>query len=217
MPTDARLKKLQRVARLRQPGLTVVLEDLHDPHNLGAISRSCDAFGLQDIHVVFQREQPFDPKEKGKNSSTATNKWLRYHMHRDAATPLRELKEAGWQLVATAVAPQAEAIFSADFCGQRLALLFGNEKTGLSPQALAMADRLVALPMRGIAQSVNVSVAASIFLYEVTRQRIARCPERLSSTPEQGEETLAYFLEMHESLARRNKGRRKDRANKAET
>ena len=212
MPTEERLNKLRRVAQARQAGLTVVIEDVFDPHNLGAISRSCDAFGIQHINVIFETHPEFDPKEVGKNSSTATNKWLEYRIHRGTETALRTLKQEGWELVAAALDDEAESIFEANLCLPRIALLFGNEKTGLSSTALALADRKVRIPMRGIAQSMNVSVSAALCIYEVTRQRMARCPQYLSMAPEQVARTLDYFVEMHEHLGRRNKRLRRERA-----
>ena len=212
MPTAERINKLKRVAQARQAGLTVVIEDVFDPHNLGAISRSCDAFGIQQINVVFETDPGFDPKEVGKNSSTATNKWLEYRIHRGTETALRTLKGEGWELVAAALDPDAESIFEADLCQSQIALLFGNEKTGLSSTALSLADRLVAIPMRGIAQSMNVSVSAALCIYEVTRQRMARCPQYLSMAPEQVARTLDYFVKMHKHEGRRNKRLRRERA-----
>ena len=214
MPTDRRINKLERVAQARQAGLTVVIEDVFDPHNLGAISRSCDAFGIQQINVIFETHPAFDPKEAGKNSSTATNKWLEYRIHRGTETALQRLKGEGWELVAATPDPAAESIFDVDLCQRRIALLFGNEKTGLSATALSLSDRLLTIPMRGIAQSMNVSVTAALCVYEVTRQRMARCPEFLSLAPEKVERTFAYLLEMHEHLGRRNKRLRKERAKK---
>ncbi len=214
MPTDQRLNKLRRVAEARQAGFTVVIEDIFDPHNLGAISRSCDAFGIQQINVIFETHPEFDPKEVGKNSSTATNKWLNYRIHHSTEKALLRLKDEGWQLVAAALDADAESIFDADLCAPRIALLFGNEKTGLSPTALKLADRKVTIPMRGIAQSMNVSVSAAVCIYEVTRQRMARCPQLLATAPEQTAQTLDYFLDMHERLSRRNKKRRVERAKK---
>ena len=166
MPTEKRISKLKRVAQARQAGFTVVIEDVFDPHNLGAISRSCDAFGIQQINIIFETQPEFDPKEVGKNSSTATNKWLDYRIHHSTKAALRRLKNEGWQLVAAALDPAAESIFEADLCAPRIALLFGNEKTGLSPEALKLADRRVMIPMRGIAQSMNVSVSAALCIYE---------------------------------------------------
>ncbi len=214
MPTDQRINRLKQVAEARQAGLTVVIEDIFDPHNLGAISRSCDAFGIQQINVIFETHPEFDPKEVGKNSSTATNKWLEYRIHHGTRDALQTLKYEGWELVATALDHEAESIFEADLCQPRIALLFGNEKTGLSSTALSLADRMVRIPMRGIAQSMNVSVSAALCIYEVTRQRISRCPEYLSMAPEEVERTFAYLLEMHEHLGRRNKRLRKERAKK---
>ena len=210
--TEARLAKLQRAARLRQTGLTVVIEDVFDPHNLGAIARSCDAFGVQDFHVIFEHTAEFDPKAAGKNSSTATNKWLRYHKHYDCEAALRGLQAQGWQVVATALDDDAESLYEADLCQPRLALLLGNERDGLTSKALALADRRLTIPMRGIAQSLNVSVTASLFLYEITRQRYERCPQLLTSADSQAAQTLDYFLEMHRELGRRNKQERKRRA-----
>ena len=214
MPTEQRVNKLKRVAEARQAGVTVVIEDVYDPHNLGAISRSCDAFGIQQINVIFETHPAYDPKEVGKNSSTATNKWLDYRIHRGTEKALKTLKAEGWELVAAALDPAAESIYKADLCLPRIALLFGNEKTGLSATALALADRKIMIPMRGIAQSMNVSVSAALCIYEVTRQRLTRCPQFLSMAPAEIAQTLDYFLEMHLQLGKRNKKRRVERAKK---
>ncbi len=214
MPTENRLNKFKRVAAQRQSGFTVVIEDVFDPHNLGAIARSCDAFGIQEINVIFEKQPAFNPKEVGKNSSTATNKWLNYRIHHDTETALRTLKGEGWRLVATVLDPGTPPIYTADMCQPKIALLFGNEKTGLSPKAISLADQLVTIPMVGIAQSMNVSVSAALAIYEVTAQRRARCPELLRATRDEAERTLAYLLEMHEHLGRRNKRLRVERAKK---
>lgn len=213
MPTEERLNKLRRVARRRQSGLTVIIEDVFDPHNLGAITRSCDAFGIQEINIIFDTHPEFDPKEVGKNSSTATNKWLNYRVHHGSEKALRTLKEEGWHIVATALDPNAESIFEADLSQPRLALLLGNEKDGLSARALRSADRLVTIPMRGLAQSMNVSVTAALFIYEVTRQRRQGDPEAYAADESAQQTTLDYFLEMHKHLNRRNKSQRQKRAN----
>ena len=214
MPTEKRLEKLKRVARQRQAGLTVVIEDVFDPHNLGAVARSCDAFGVQQIHIIFEAQAAFDPKAAGKNSSTATNKWLEYRTHHSTEAGLRALKADGWQIAATVIDADAESIYSADLTQPRLALLFGNERDGLSRQALELADRRLTVPMLGIAQSLNVSVTASLALYEVTRQRRLKGAADYAVDADGQARTLAYFLRMHESLKRRNKTLRKRRARK---
>lgn len=212
MPTEARMQKLTRVARRRQAGLTLLLEDVYDPHNLGAVTRSCDAFGVQELHVIFETHAKFDPKEVGKNSSAATNKWLHYRIHRDTESAVRALQDEGWLVMAAVIDDAADSIFEADLSQPRMALLFGNEKTGLSSKAIALADRRVTIPMRGIAQSMNISVAAALFLYEATRQRRARGLDAYRPDEAQIQRTVDYFLEMQASLDRRGKARRKERA-----
>ena len=212
MPTEARMQKLTRVARRRQAGLTLLLEDVDDPHNLGAVARSCDAFGVQELHVIFETHAEFDPKEVGKNSSAATNKWLHYRIHRDTESAVRALQDEGWLVMAAVIDDAADSIFEADLSQPRMALLFGNEKAGLSSKAIALADRQVTIPMRGIAQSMNISVAAALFLYEATRQRRARGLDAYRPDEAQIQRTVDYFLEMQASLDRRGKARRKERA-----
>ena len=211
MPTEARMQKLTCVARRRQAGLTLLLEDVYDPHNLGAVTRSCDAFGVQELHVIFETHAEFDPKEVGKNSSAATNKWLHYRIHRDTESAVRALQDAGWLVMAAVIDDAADSIFEADLSQPRMALLFGNEKAGLSPKAIALADRQVTIPMRGIAQSMNISVAAALFLYEATRQRRARGLDAYRPDEAQIQRTVDYFLEMQAHFDRRGKARRKER------
>ena len=212
MPTEARMQKLARAARRRQAGITVVIEDVFDPHNLGAVARSCDAFGVQELHVIFDTHPEFDPKEVGKNSSASTNKWLQYRIHRDTETAIRTLQDEGWLVTAAVIDDTADSIFEADLSQPQIALLFGNEKTGLSPKATALADRQVTIPMQGIAQSMNISVTAALFLYEATRQRRAKGLADYQMDETDVQQTLDYFLEMQAHLDRRRKARRKQRA-----
>ena len=207
------MQKLKRVARNRQAGLTLVLEDVFDPHNLGAVTRSCDAFGIQELHVIFETHPEFDPKQVGKNSSTATNKWLNYHIHHHTETAIQSLQAGGWLVVATVI-EAADSIFEADLSHPQIALLLGNEKTGLSPTAIALADRQVTIPMQGIAQSMNISVSAAVFIYEVTRQRRAKGLAKYQLDETQVQRTFAYFLEMQAHFDRRSKRLRQERARK---
>lgn len=212
MPTQERMQKLERVARNRQAGFTVVMEDVFDPHNLGAVTRTCDAFGIQDINVIFETHPEFNPKEVGKNSSTATNKWINYRIHHSTRDGIQILKDEGWLVVATVIDDDADSIFEADLTHPKIAMLFGNEKDGLSQQAMDMADKRVTIPMQGIAQSMNISVSAALFIYEVTRQRRASGIDAYMMDDEQALETLDYFVEMQNFFSRRNKRLRKERA-----
>lgn len=212
MPTQERLEKLSRVAHNRQVGFTVVIEDVFDPHNLGAVTRTCDAFGIQDINVIFETHPEFNPKEVGKNSSTATNKWINYRIHHSTQEGLQILKDEGWLVVATVIDEDADSIFEADLTHPKIAMLFGNEKMGLSQQAVDMADKRVTIPMQGIAQSMNISVSAALFIYEVTRQRREQGLTSYLMDEEQAKQTLDYFAEMQQYFAKRNKRLRKERA-----
>ena len=212
MPTEERLDKLEQVARNRQAGFTIVIEDVFDPHNLGAVTRTCDAFGIQEINVIFENQPEFNPKEVGKNSSTATNKWIHYRIHHDTQTGLQILKDEGWLLVATVLDEGAESLFEADLTHPKIALMFGNEKMGLSQKAIDMADKQITIPMQGIAQSMNISVSAALFIYEITRQRRANGINDYMMDEAQVSQTLDYFVEMQNYFTKRNKRIRKEKA-----
>jgi tRNA (guanosine-2'-O-)-methyltransferase len=173
--TERRLKRVVNAAGHRQRGIMVIMEDVHDPHNLAAIARSCDAFGIQEIAFTMEDEKLFDPKETGKISSASASKWLDYRVFengtRDALTTL---KNEGWHIMATWVNPDAKSIHDIDFTHHdKLALLLGNEHAGISQSAIELADSYMYIPMMGMIQSFNVSVAAALSLFEVTRQRLA--------------------------------------------
>ncbi len=174
MPTERRIKRIREVARRRQGGLVVVLEDIHDPHNAAAVLRTAEAFGIGSVRFVFTHEKPFNPRGIGKKSSSSANRWIEYKKYRHIRDCTKELKKEGYEIIATALDPRAESVFSAKLSGKKIALLFGNESRGLTPEAVASADRIMAIPMRGMVQSLNLSVTASIFLFAVTSVRMKR-------------------------------------------
>lgn len=173
MLTKERLEKFHRVATARHRGLAVVLEDVHDPHNAAAIMRTCDAFGIQDIRLIFAAEKPWNPRRVGKGASSSANKWLTFTTYRSTAECVRELKRARYEVVATALAPGATNVYNVQLTNVKLALLVGNEHRGLSATAIKLADRTIAIPMRGMVQSLNVSVSVALAIAEVVRQRSA--------------------------------------------
>ena len=173
MATARRIDRLRSVASARQAGLTVVLEDIHDPHNAEAVFRSCDAFGVQQVHLVFEREAPFKPRRVGKASSASANKWLSFTVHRSTAECLAALRASGHVLAAAAPPPRGCDLAATDLTAPRLALMFGNEHRGLSEGTLAAADQVMSIATVGMVRSLNLSVAAAICLHEATRQRAA--------------------------------------------
>ena len=171
MLTDKRRAKIEEMVERRQSGIVVVLEDVHDPHNAAAVLRSCDAFGVQDVYFVFDKQAAYNPRRVGKASSSSANKWLSYKKFSSASECLQELKGEGFEIVGTALNERSEDLFEMEVQGEKVALVFGNEHAGLSERAVEMCDRLLEIPMRGMVQSLNISVAAALCVYEVTRQR----------------------------------------------
>ena len=154
----------------RQQGV-VVLEDIHDPHNAEAVFRTCDALGFQRVRLVFEQEEPFDPRAVGKLSSSSANKWLDFAAYSSIRACLDDLHGDSHEVVAMVAGGEAESLVEASLTAPRIAVLLGNESRGLSEEAIALADRHLTIPMAGMVRSLNLSVAAAIVLYEITRQR----------------------------------------------
>ena len=170
MPTPERVQRYREVAEGRQRGV-VVLEDIHDPHNAEAVFRSCDAFGFQRVCLIFDQEEPFDPRRVGKLSSSSANKWLDFEVYPSAKACLDALHGEEYEVAATVAGGDAEEVYAAELTAARIAVMLGNENRGLSPEAVALADRQLTIPMAGMVRSLNLSVTAAIVLFEVTRQR----------------------------------------------
>lgn len=171
--TKERLEKLKRVAAARQKNLAVVLEDIHDPHNAAAILRTCDAFGVQDVRFIFDQEKAYNPHRVGKVSSSSANKWLTIRVYKSTAEALAELKKEKFKNAMTLLNSQSQLPNKIKF-PEKIALWLGNEHRGLSPLATEAADLKIKIPMRGLVQSLNVSVTGAILIYEITRQREKR-------------------------------------------
>ena len=171
MPTCKRRERMAKVASARQAGLVVVLEDIHDPHNAEAALRSCDAFGVYQVHLVFVEETMFNPRRIGESSSSSANKWLEFTTHQSTAACVDMLRSTGHTLVATSPNRTATPLPEAPLKDQRMAIWFGNEHRGLSETALSAADMRITIPLIGMVHSINISVAVAITLYEATRQR----------------------------------------------
>ena len=178
----------------RQRGI-VVLEDLRDFHNAGAVMRTCDAFGLQRVGLVFERVRTFDPVVDCRDASVSTSLWLDFETSRSSEAMLGGLKSRGYTLVATALDDRAEPLDEARLDEPDIALLFGNEHRGLSGLAVEMADRVVRVPMSGMVQSLNLSVTAALVVAEMNRQRRARGMEGYLLPGGEREALLARWIE----------------------
>jgi tRNA (guanosine-2'-O-)-methyltransferase len=161
-----RFHRLREVLLRRQPDLTVIMDQVNKAHNFSAVLRSCDATGVLEAHAV----PPRDGLDLSPVTSAGSEKWVRVHRHPNIETGLSALKERGFMVVAAHPAENALDFRDMDFT-RPTAILLGAELHGVSPEGLAGADRTIAIPMTGMVQSLNVSVAAALLLFEAQRQR----------------------------------------------
>lgn len=166
--TPERFALLQRRLAARQPDLTVLMDRLHKPHNFAAVLRSADAVGVHRVHLV--------PAEGGyalpRSAAQGTQKWVRVERHRDVEAATALLRGDGFHLVAAHLARDAVDFREVDY-RRPTALILGAEKYGVSEAALARCETRVRIPMQGMVESLNVSVAAALLLFEAQRQRLA--------------------------------------------
>lgn len=194
MVTPARAEKIKQTLQHRQQGV-VVLEDLYDPHNAGAVFRSCEAFGLQQVYLIFEKQAPFNPLTVAKPSSASASRWLNFTVFHSTEACLTQLKNEGYTLYATCLAEDAVSLLETPLTATpKTALLFGNEHRGLSQTAIEMAHHRVMIPMVGMVQSLNLSVTAAICLYELTRQRREVGWDAFGLPPEEQAAMLAAWL-----------------------
>ena len=170
MVTERRKQRMHQVLLDRQRDLTVICENIHDPHNVSAILRTCDAVGISTVHLLYTSE--VFPK-LGKKSSASAKKWLEFRRHKNYDELHKLLKADKMTIYATHVNPSSQKIYEVDWT-KPAAILLGNEHRGVSEQALKIADKTIYIPMHGMVQSLNVSVAAAVILYEAFRQRFQR-------------------------------------------
>lgn len=170
--TEEREKKIRYAASCRQPDLTVLLENVHDPHNIGAVLRTCDCVGIGEIYVLYT-EASKNAREKyiGINSSSGSRKWVRVHFYEDTESCIAAIKCKYRHLLGTHLNTESKSLYELDLTGS-VALVFGNEHTGLSDNILKHLDGNFIIPQYGMVQSLNISVACAVTLFEASRQRM---------------------------------------------
>lgn len=169
--TERRQARIAGVLARRQPDLTVVLENVHDPHNVSAVLRSCDGVGVLEAHLVYTTEQP-PAGAFARTTSASAAKWVAAMRHPSIEACYAVLRGQGFAILVTATDATARNLYDVDLC-LPTALVFGNEMRGVSEEARSLADGGVVIPMAGMVQSLNVSVACAVALYEAFRQRRA--------------------------------------------
>ncbi|MBN1198886.1 MAG: RNA methyltransferase, partial [Bacteroidales bacterium] len=182
--SENKQQKFREAVRLRTRHITIVLEDIYQPHNASAVLRSCDCFGIQDVHIIENKNN----YQVNPDVAVGSAKWLTLQNYNQDQnnTPgcLTKLKNQGYQIVAAT--PHLDSETPESFpLDKKVALLFGTELRGLSPDALQRADQFIRIPMVGFTESLNISVSAAIILYTLTRRlRLSEIDWKLSDEEE---------------------------------
>jgi tRNA (guanosine-2'-O-)-methyltransferase len=166
--TPERKERLLDVLNKRQNNITVVLENVFDPHNISAVMRTCDAVGVQEIYVLNTKIPPH--KKWGSKSSSSAAKWLTIFQFTDVQECIKKLKEKYVTILTTHLSSDAKSLYDINFTGS-VALVFGNEHDGVSKEIRDLADGNFVIPQVGIIKSLNISVACAVSLYEAFRQK----------------------------------------------
>ncbi len=166
--TPQRMEKLTAVLDKRQDDITIVLENVFDPHNISAVMRTCDAVGIQELFILNTKI----PRHKkwGFKSSSSAKKWLTVHQYENASACFSSLRKRYSSILTTHLSDDAVSLYQVDFT-KSIALIFGNEHNGVSDEIRAMADGNFVIPQAGIIRSLNISVACAVSLYEAFRQK----------------------------------------------
>jgi tRNA (guanosine-2'-O-)-methyltransferase len=166
--TPERKSRIEFVLNNRQPDLTVVLENVFDPHNISAVMRTCDAVGIQEIYVLNTKI----PRHKkwGARSSSSASKWLTVHQFDDMDLCFRALRHKYQKIYTTHLSSDAVSLYDINF-SESIALVFGNEHAGVSEEIRLLSDGNFLIPQVGMIRSLNISVACAVSLYEAYRQK----------------------------------------------
>jgi tRNA (guanosine-2'-O-)-methyltransferase len=176
----------ERLIQFRTKYLTVVLEDIFQPHNASAVLRTCDCFGIQDVHII-ENENPY---QINPDVALGASNWLNLYRHQyqnnNTLSTIQHLKQQGYRIVATTPHTNDVSLENFDLHKGKTALFFGTELKGLSQEMLQNADEFLKIPMYGFTESFNISVSASIILHHLTlKLRNSDILWRLSEAQEQ--------------------------------
>lgn len=168
--TPERFNRLTEVLRKRQNDITVILENVFNPHNISAVMRTCDAVGIQEIFVLNTMQPPV--KDWGRRSNTGTAGWLHIRQYDNTKKCIHAVKKKYGSIFTTRLSENSIGLYQMDFT-RKLALVFGNEQFGISGQMQKHADGNFIIPQVGVVPSLNISVACAVTLYEAFRQKQA--------------------------------------------
>jgi len=169
--TEERLEKFKRAVKRRQNNLTVILENVHDHHNISAVLRTCDSVGIKEIFVLYtQPNLTADHLKLNKRVSSGARRWVNVNFYSDTSACFAHVKRNYQKIYSTHLEESPTSLYSLDLT-QSVALLFGNEHDGVSEESLAYSDGNFIIPQMGLVHSLNISVACAVTVYEAFRQR----------------------------------------------
>lgn len=169
--TEERIERLKKVVSNRQFDLAVVLENIHDPHNISAVMRSCDAVGVHEIYVIVTDSRiNLEKYEMHNKVSSGSRKWVEIHVFTSIQEAVKAVRNKYKLLVGTHLSKESVSLYDLDFT-KSMALVFGNEHEGLSEELLNHLDGNFTIPQYGMVQSLNISVACAVSLFEALRQK----------------------------------------------
>ena len=189
--SENKQQKFRKIIQNRTKHITIVLEDIYQPHNASAVLRSCDCFGIQDVHIIENKNS----YEVNPDVALGSAKWLNLisynRTNHNTNECLRGLKEQGYKIVATT--PHKDDFTPGDFpLDDKFALVFGTELEGLTNEAIDMADMFIKIPMYGFTESLNISVSAAVILHTLTG-RLHRSELNWNLSDEEMIETLLMW------------------------
>jgi len=165
MLTPGRKLLFNKVINQRTNHFTVATEDVYQLHNTSAVIRSCDVFGIQNVHVIEERNR----KKIDREIAMGAQKWVSITRHHSSIDSIEHLKKKGYRIIGTTPHGDATKLDSFNI-SKPAAIFFGTEKEGLSPEVLNCADEFITIPMSGFTDSLNISVSAAIILQNITRK-----------------------------------------------
>jgi len=193
MVNENRLALIDRILENRTRYVTVLLEDIYQSHNASAVLRTCDCFGIQDVHIVENR----NTYELNPDVELGAAQWLTLHKYNKSRNnterSILSLKEKGYRVVAATPHTDDVQVADLELDTGRVAIMLGTEMKGLSERALSMADEYVKIPMTGFTESFNISVSAAIILYELNT-RLRRSDIDWSLQPSENEEVKYQWI-----------------------